>query len=69
MSLDLLGLVLEPRAPPGESLTGDLFGESPLIGEVSLISLPTRVFYTAIFSENFLRGSFLSSFSSSAGVY
>ena len=44
-------------------------GELPLIGEDSLISLPTMVFWMATFSLNFLRGSFLSIFSSSAGVY
>jgi len=47
----------------GEPLEGDL------IGELSLSSLPARVFCTASFSLNFFNGSFLSSFSSSAGVY
>lgn len=53
-------------------LTGDLapVGDSPpLMGEFSRNSFPTNVFCMATFSENFLRGSFLSSFSSSAGVY
>ena len=56
-----------------EFLEGDCYdrlGEScPLIGELSLTSLPTSVFCIATFSENFFNGSFLSSFSSSAGVY
>lgn len=46
-----------------------LIGEFPLIGEPSLTSFPTSVFYTATLSENFFSGSFLSIFSSSAGVY
>jgi len=46
-----------------EALSGDL------MGELSLISLPTIVFWMAIFSENFFKGSFLSSLSSSPGVY
>jgi hypothetical protein len=60
------------RGLEGDYLDGDSLprlGDSPLIGEDSLSSLPTRVFCTAIFSENFLRGSFLSNFSNSAGVY
>jgi hypothetical protein len=52
----------------GDSLL--LLGESfslpgDLIGELSLISFPIKVFYIATFSENFLRGSFLSNFSNS----
>ena len=57
-----------------EGLVGLFEGEEafvpPLLsGDDSLASFPAIVFCTAIFSENFFKGSFLSIFSSSTGVY
>ena len=68
-------LMGEPWEPLLGDLCGDLVGESlplgelPLMGEPSLTAFPTRVFWIATLSENFFKGSFLSIFSSSAGVY
>jgi hypothetical protein len=48
------------------ALVGDPVGDSPLCGDDSL---PINAFCTATFSENRFKGSFLSNFSSSVGVY
>lgn len=62
--VDLIGDDLPPL--DGELDVGDSI---PLIGDDSLNSFPTNVFYIATLSENFFNGSFLSNFSNSAGVY
>jgi hypothetical protein len=61
----LIGLAFDLYLVKGE-VTFPLVGD--LIGEDSLTSLPTKVFWTATFSLNFFKGSFLSILSSSYGV-